>query len=105
MKVTFCTSSAFGDEPRQMLKIIQRLGFQKNVQPLHNHTEDGNSNVYRKFGWFSTFDAAHTRKPNLYVELQPLKRKDKKLIFYFPFVTSKILSVGAKIILKWSLKK
>jgi hypothetical protein len=56
------TTSAFGDEPRGMLKTIRRFG-----KHCSCHLQ----------GEFSTFDAVHPRKPKLYIELQPRKPKDK----------------------------
>jgi hypothetical protein len=54
--------------------------------PLHIQPEDGNCSISRNVGKNSTFDAAHIRKPKLYVELYPRKSKDKNVLRFFPFL-------------------
>jgi len=35
------------------------------IQPIHNHPEDSNCDVYRNVGELSLFDMAHARKPEI----------------------------------------
>jgi hypothetical protein len=50
-------------------------------QPLQIHPEDGNCNVFRNVGKFSTFDMDHSQKLKLYTELQQQKPKDKNTLY------------------------
>jgi hypothetical protein len=40
----------------------------KTPNHLHTHSQDGNCNVCQNIGYFSAFNAAHPRKPKLYID-------------------------------------
>jgi hypothetical protein len=112
-----CKTSAFGDEPRRMLKVIQRfdkhcschiqgkyvlgvfiyIRLPKNAQNIFA-LKMATAIFAETLDNFQPFDAAHPRKLKFYTELQPRKPKDKhyneSLLNCFPLISSEATFSG-----------